>query len=78
MIPQSFEEWQHCITVKCGIALTESYCRKRIEALENTKAYETEKFTALYGDDYRQQVLGWFQHVYKALAPAEPVTEPVK
>lgn len=74
MIPRTFEEWQHCITVKCRIPLTADYISKRIAALADTRSFETEKFTALYGDDYRQQVLGWFKQAHKALAPAESVT----
>lgn len=74
MFPRSFDEWQHCITVKCGIPLTADYCRKRIDALGDTKSYEMEKFTALYGDAYRQQVLGWFQQAHKLVAQTKPET----
>lgn len=74
MFPRTFEEWQHCITVKCRIPLTADYISKRIAALTDTKSYETEKFTALYGDDYRQQVLGWFQQAQKLVAQTNPET----
>ena len=31
-IPQTYDEWEHCITVKCGIPLTPAYVAGRITA----------------------------------------------
>lgn len=75
MIPRSFEDWHHCITVKCGIPLTADYIRKRLDALNDPKAYETEKFTKLYGDAYRQQVISWFTRAHELVGTRETVSE---
>ena len=33
MIPQSYEQWRHCIEVECGIALTEPFVTQRLACL---------------------------------------------
>ena len=61
LILKSYEEWRHCITVDCGLELTPDYISKRISALKNDTDPHTQQFVKLYGQAYRQQVLGWFK-----------------
>jgi len=59
--PTNFHEWRHCIEVKCGIPLTASFILQRIEALSDLNNITTKEFTRLYGEDYRVQVIQWYQ-----------------
>jgi hypothetical protein len=59
--PDNFFEWKNCIERKCGIPLTKDFAEKRIAALRDLKNEYTREFTALYGDAYRLQVIGWFE-----------------
>ncbi|MDP2571358.1 hypothetical protein Q8W40_04120 [Vibrio penaeicida] len=61
VIPSNFAEWRHCITVECGISLTPSYIEKRIQALQSEKDEHTRQFVRLYGEQYKQQVVTWFE-----------------
>lgn len=61
MIPKTYDEWEHCITVKCGIPLTPDYVSKRIEALQNTGDYSTQKFIQQWGEAHHQRTLAWFR-----------------
>lgn len=61
IIPNSYEAWKHCITVKCKIPLTEQYINERLQELENTSDYHTQQFVNSYGDQHRQRVIRWFQ-----------------
>ncbi|MEM1345525.1 MAG: hypothetical protein AAGI34_13220 [Pseudomonadota bacterium] len=60
-IPKTYEEWEHCITVKCGLALTAEYVDARIEALENIDDFHTQKFVETWGEAHRTQTLHWFR-----------------
>lgn len=66
IIPQTYQEWRHCITVDCELELTPSYIEKRLTALQNEKEHYTHQFIRLYGHDYLQVVIGWFQQAQKA------------
>lgn len=56
-----YEEWHEAITHKCGIRLTPEYCAERVEALMNTKDPSTREFVRLFGERYRDTVVGWFE-----------------
>jgi len=60
-MPSSFLEWRDCITVKCRIALTLEYVESRLRELRDSGHPKTREFTALYGDNYTQQVITWFE-----------------
>lgn len=47
VIPRTYEEWKHCITVLCGIELTPAYVFERIEALSNLDEFSTQRFVAV-------------------------------
>ena len=67
IIPQNYEEWRHCIVVKCGLELTPSFIEERISALQDNKEHYTQQFIRLYGQQYHQKVLGWFMQARERL-----------
>lgn len=67
-LPRNFQEWQHCITVDCGLELTPKYISERIAALQNEKDHHTRRFVELYGRPYLEQVLTWFKQAESAVA----------
>ena len=60
IIPETYEEWRHCITVECGLELTPKYISERISALKNKDDHYTQQFVKRYGEQYLQQILSWF------------------
>ncbi len=67
IIPNNFQQWKHCITVECGLTLTASFIEQRIRALQTDSDHHTKQFTRLYGEQYRQQVIYWFQQAQREL-----------
>ena len=65
---QNYEEWKHCITVKCKIPLTADYASKRISALQNVRDPVTSRFVELYGDAYRLRIIDWFERARDEVA----------
>ncbi|MEM6943287.1 MAG: hypothetical protein AAF416_05605 [Pseudomonadota bacterium] len=68
IVPTTYEEWEHCITVKCGVPLTAGYVAERIKALEDTGEYQTKKFIERWGEAHHAKVLAWFQQAEERLA----------
>lgn len=60
-VPQTYEEWEHCITVKCGLALTAEFVSNRIKSLEDRTDLRTQKFIEFWGEAHYAQTLGWFR-----------------
>ncbi len=60
-MPTTYDEWEHCISVKCGIPLTVDYIAERIDALQNANDYTTQKFIERWGHAHHEQTLGWFR-----------------
>ena len=67
IIPHNYEAWHHCIRVDCGVDLTADYIQERIKSLQNEKDFRTQQFVTLYGNQYRQTVLSWFQRAQNSL-----------
>ena len=61
IIPTSYEEWEHCITVKCRIPLTPDYVAERIEALQDMDDFHTLKFIERRGVAHHERTHGWFR-----------------
>ncbi len=61
LIPETYEQWHHCITVLCQQPLTPEFIATRIEALNNPRDYTTKKFVTLYGEQQRLKTLQWFE-----------------
>jgi len=60
-VPQTYEQWHHCITVDCGLALTPAFIKERLGVWRDANADETQRFRRRYGDSHWQAVLGWFE-----------------
>ncbi|MEM9476254.1 MAG: hypothetical protein AAGA71_13240 [Pseudomonadota bacterium] len=67
-VPTDYEEWKHCITVKCEIPLTQSYVSERIAALNNHADYQTQKFIERWGQAHHARTVAWFEQAAKELA----------
>ncbi|MEM9101384.1 MAG: hypothetical protein AAGB12_03605 [Pseudomonadota bacterium] len=61
IIPQTYNEWHHCITVICNQPLTPKYIEERIHALSNPRDFKTQQFVKLYGEEQRIKTLEWFK-----------------
>lgn len=61
LIPTSYDEWRHCITEICKIALTPTYIQERLQALRNPNDRMTARFQQLYGNEHLERVIGWFE-----------------
>ncbi|WP_293813747.1 hypothetical protein [uncultured Aquitalea sp.] len=60
-IPQTYEEWRHCITVICRQPLTMPYLEARIAALNTGSDPMTARFVELYGEAQRLNAITWFK-----------------
>ncbi|MEM6266444.1 MAG: hypothetical protein AAF707_02885 [Pseudomonadota bacterium] len=67
IVPSTYDEWEHCITVKCGIELTPDYVSKRIAGLEDQSDFFTRKFIDLWGAEHHDRTLGWFREAKRRL-----------
>jgi hypothetical protein len=61
MIPQTYEEWRHCIEVDCGLSLTPAFIAERLAELSQPDHERTRQYVRLYGEPHRQRVIGWFE-----------------
>jgi len=61
LVPDSWEQWRHCIEVDCRLALTPAFVAERRAELGDPSHFRTRQFIALYGDAHRLNVLAWFQ-----------------
>ena len=68
IIPATYENWEHCITVRCGISLTAEYVTKRIEALKDMNDYHTHRFIERWGEAHHERILAWFREAEERLS----------
>ncbi len=68
LIPETYEQWHHCITVICRQPLTPEFVDKRIKALNDPKEHTTQRFVQLYGDQQRIRTIQWFEQSKAELA----------
>ncbi|MCG8669342.1 MAG: hypothetical protein MI867_07990 [Pseudomonadales bacterium] len=61
IIPTTYQEWRHCITVICQQPLTMPYIESRIKALNSQNDHMTSKFVELYGEQQLVKTLKWFE-----------------
>ena len=66
-VPKTYEEWKHCITVKCDIPLTTAYVRERIAALTDDRELDTQKFIERWGNAHHARTLAWFRRAAEEL-----------
>lgn len=67
VIPTNYAEWEHCITVECGIPLTAEFVETRIKSLQDDKDYSTQKFIARWGKAHHAKTLEWFREAQARL-----------
>ena len=60
-LPRTYDEWKYCITVKCGIALTQDYINERLRALSTTNDHATAKFVEMWGSEHYQKTVSQFE-----------------
>jgi hypothetical protein len=60
-IPETFDEWQHCIEQECRIKLTHDYIEQRLTILRALNHEETQRFIHHYGEHHWQQIVKWFE-----------------
>lgn len=68
IVPNTYEDWKHCITVTCDIPLTPQYVEARIAALANDEDFHTQKFIERWGSAHHARTLAWFNQAAKELA----------
>ncbi|MEL6449377.1 MAG: hypothetical protein AAFQ62_15695 [Pseudomonadota bacterium] len=68
VVPTTYEQWRHCITVECGIPLTPEYIAQRLSVWKDENTQETTRFRGLYGDAHWRAVTSWFERAQKELA----------
>ena len=68
IVPCSYDEWKHCITVLCRIPLTPRYVDARIAALADPRDYGTQRFIETWGEAHLDNVRGWFNQARAELA----------
>lgn len=66
-IPETYDDWKHCITVSCGIPLTPQYVQERIVALTDPKDHHTQRFIERWGQDHHTRTLAWFHKAAEEL-----------
>lgn len=67
IIPQTYDQWRHCIIVECGLELSPSFIENRLAALNNEGEHYTQQFIRLYGRDYLDTVIAWFLQAQKSV-----------
>ncbi|MDR7154807.1 hypothetical protein J2W40_001622 [Sphingobium xenophagum] len=67
LIPTSYEEWEHCITVLCRISLTPAYVETRITALDDPGDHMTQRFVQTWGEAHLDRVRSWFRKAREQL-----------
>ena len=68
VVPQNYDEWEHCITVACGIPLTQGFVADRIAALQNANDDHTKRFIETWGTEHHAKTLAWFKEAEARLA----------
>ncbi len=61
VIPTSYDQWRHCIEVRCNIRLTPKYIDERLSELQNSDHAKTREFAKLYGADHLERTITWFR-----------------
>lgn len=67
MIPANYSEWKKCIVHDCGVQLSESYIRRRIDELKDMTNVKTAQFTSLYGIQHTRNIIQWFEQALKEI-----------
>lgn len=63
MIPQTFDEWRNCITQDCKVNLNRDFALQRLAVYLDADHPETQKFTALYGEQHLLNIILWLKQI---------------
>lgn len=63
ILPQNFDEWFECITIKCKQIMDKKYAISRLKKLEDENSEERKKFVECYGEEHLENVIHWFRQV---------------
>lgn len=63
MIPQTFDQWKHCITIDCKINLTHEFAQQRLTVYQDKQNTETKKFISLYGEQHLNNIIQWLRQI---------------
>ena len=63
MIPQTYNEWKHCIVNGCKIYLTKEFAAQRLAIYTDPNNPETQKFVSLYGEQHLQNIIAWYKTI---------------
>jgi len=63
MIPQTFEQWMHCIANDCKINPTTDFAQQRLTVYQDKHNVETQKFITLYGEQHLNNIIQWLQQI---------------
>ncbi len=61
VIPESYEQWRHCIEVRCRIQLTPTFVEARLKELQDATNPRTKEFKKMYGADHLQRTVSWYR-----------------
>ena len=67
IIPATYEAWEHCITVKCGIPPAAEFVAKRIQALQDMDDHLMQTFIARRGEAHHTRTPAWFRQAEERL-----------
>lgn len=70
IIPETFEEWRHCIEHDCDIILTPEFIATRLTILREPQHEETQRFVRYYGEAHWQRIILWLEHALNDTQPA--------
>ena len=68
IVPTSYEDWKHCITVSCDIPLTPQYVQQRIATLTDESDLHTQKFVETWGEAHLARTIAWFRQAEAELS----------
>ncbi len=60
-LPKTYDKWKYCITVKCGIAVTQDYINERLRAWSTMNDHATAKFVEMWESEHHPKTISWFQ-----------------
>ena len=69
IIPQDYQQWRDCITIRCGLVLTAEYIEQRLHELKRSDHPNTKEFTKLYGAEHLQRTVFWFEQAANEATP---------
>lgn len=69
-IPGTYEEWRALLESNVGATVDASFVDERLKALRDPNDKTTETFAKVYGKDYLERVIGWYEQARKELESA--------